>query len=977
MSFDIPDTGEPPRRPAPPGRRSRGALVPTLVILLVLGFGFTLFANFWTDLLWFRSVGYVGVFSQQLLIKGGLFLALGLVMAGLVALNLLVAYRLRPGFRGMTLEQQSLDRYRMALEPYRRLAVIAVSAGIGLLAGVSASGQWRTWMAWRNSVPFGVKDKQFDLDVSFFSFGLPWWRFLLSFAFAAVILSLILSIATHYLYGGLRLQSPGTKASPGAQAHLSVLLGVAVLFKAVGYWLDRYALAVESSDFVVQGWTGLRYKDVHAVLPSKTILASIAVICALLFFLNVVRRTWMLPGVGFGLLVLSALLIGGVYPTLVQQFQVKPSEGDKEAPYIQRNIEATKKAYGLDKVKVTPYDAKTQVAAGQLRNDADTTASIRLLDPSVITPTIQQLQQIKSFYGFSGALDVDRYEVDGKLQDMVVAVRELDLAGIPPEQRTWVNQHIQYTHGFGFVGALGTRADSNGNPVFVESNLPPTGKIGSTAKYEPRIYFGEKSPEYSIVGGPPGGPKSELDYPDDKSPSGQASYTYQGKGGVAMSSLFERILYATKFREGNILLSGSVNDQSRVMYVRDPRQRVEQVAPWLSLDSDPYPAVVNGRIQWIIDGYTTTNGFPYASKTTLNQATTDSLTNSQRTVVGTRDQVNYIRNSVKATVDAYDGSVNLYAWQEDDPVLRTWMKAFPGTVKPFKAINTQLLSHLRYPQDLFKVQREIYRQYHVGDGDPKAFYGGQDFWKVPADPNHSDTPGAGADALQPPYYLTLQMPGQAAPTFSLTSTFVPNARPNLAAFMSVDAQPGPGYGTIRVLQLSRNTTIPGPGQAQNNFEAQPAISEQLSLLRRGGSEIKFGNLLTLPVGGGLLYIEPVYVQASSGTRYPLLKKVLVGFGDQIQMRDTLQEALDAVFQGDAGSRTGEDGDPPTTTPPSGGTTPPTGGGNPNLQAAIRDAAQAFQEGEQALRDNDFAKYGEAQRRLKEALSRAAAASGKG
>ncbi|WP_407922128.1 UPF0182 family membrane protein [Carbonactinospora thermoautotrophica] len=963
LSFDIPETGEPPRHPAfASGRRRTGALLPTIVILLVLAFGFSLFADFWTDLLWFRSVGYASVFTAQLGTKIGLFLAFGLLMALIVGANMLIAYRLRPGFRGMTLEQQSLDRYRMALEPYRRLVLLLIAGGIGVLAGISAAGQWRTWLAWRNGARFDTRDPQFQLDVSFYTFGYPWWRFLLSFAFAAVILSLILTIATHYLYGGLRLQSPGEKATPAAQAHLSVLLGVFVLLKAGSYWLDRYGLAVQSDNFI-QGWAGLKYKDVHAVLPAKTILAAIAVICALLFFLNVVRRTWLLPGLGFGLLVLSAVLIGGVYPAIVQQFQVRPSEADKEAPYIKRNIEATRKAYGLDNVETKPYDAKTEVTAGQLRDDAETTNSIRLLDPSVVPPTFQQLQQIRSFYSFpSEALDVDRYMIDGKLQDTVVAVRELDLGGIPDAQRSWVNDHLKYTHGYGFVAALGTTRDAKGQPVFVESNVPPSGKMG---QYEPRIYFGEKSPEYSIVGAPPGAEPRELDYPDDSSPSGEKRYTYQGKGGVPIGSLFNKLLYTIKFREEKILLSSAVNSRSKILYIRDPRQRVQKVAPWLTLDGDPYPAVVKGRIMWIVDGYTTANGYPYSTRTTLGAATSDSLTTSQRTVLALRDQINYIRNSVKATVDAYDGTVTLYAWDENDPVLKTWMSAFPGTVKPRKDISPELMSHLRYPQDLFKVQRDIFTRYHVTD--PQSFYGGQDFWKVPADPTQDESGDRSAD--QPPYYLTMQMPGQDRPTFSLSTSFVPNKRTNLAAFMAVNAQPGPDYGKIRVLELSRNTTIPGPGQVQNNFESNPEVSRELSLLRGRGSEVKRGNLLTLPVGGGLLYVEPIYIQAATGTSYPLLHKVVVGFGDQIQMRETLQQALDAVFQGDAGSQTGEGQQPAKPGKPS--QPAPPGG---DLQQALRDAQQAYQDGQEALKNGDFAKYGEAQRRLKEALDRAARAS---
>jgi uncharacterized protein len=958
LSFQRPNPGEPLRRPAFPQRRRSRALLPTVGILAAFIILFSLFAGYWTELLWFRSVNYQKVFTTQLVTRLGLFVVFALLMALIVGANMMIAYRLRPTFRGMSLEQQSLDRYRTTLDPFRRVALIVVAGGLGLIAGSAAAGEWRTWLQWRNATSFGVKDDQFGKDVGFYAFSYPWWRFLLGFAFAAVILSLLLTVATHYLYGGLRLQTPGDKATPAAQAHLSLLLGVFVLLKAVAYWLDRYGLAI-SGDRIFEGWTGLKYKDVNAVLPAKTILFAIALICAVLFFANVFRRTWMLPGIGFGLLVLSAVLIGGVYPAIVQQFQVRPSEADKEAPYIAKNIKATRQAYGLDKVQVKDYDAKTTVSQGQLRDDAATTATVRLLDPKKVSPTFEQLQQIRGFYNVADPLDIDRYEIDGRLVDTVVATRELDLEGIP--EGNWVNEHIKYTHGFGFIAARGNTADAEGKPVFAESQIPPSGKLGT---FEPRIYFGEKSPSYSIVGAPGGTAGTEIDYPDDKSPNGQRNNTYTGKGGVPVGSFFNQLLYTMKFREEKILLSSAVNSESRILYDRNPRERVEKVAPWLTLDSDPYPAIVDGRILWIIDGYTSTNGYPYSARTTLGEATSDSLTTSQRQVLALRDQVNYIRNSVKATVDAYDGTVTLYSWDDSDPVLRTWKKAFPGTVKDKSAISENLMAHLRYPEDLFKVQRDLLARYHVTE--PQAFYGGQDFWRIPTDPTGA---GGGGGAAQPPYYLTLKMPDQQAPTFSLSSTFVPNRRPNLAAFMAVNSAPGPDYGTIRVLKLPSGTAVPGPGQVQNSFSSDPVVADVIRGLRSGDADVQYGNLLTLPVGGGLLYVEPVYVQAASGTSFPLLRKVLVAFGSKVALENTLQEALNKVFIGDAGAGTGEGGGT-TTPPPAGGGGAAGGAVSPELRAALADASQALKDSEAALRANDLTKYAAAQKRLSEAVNRA-------
>jgi uncharacterized membrane protein (UPF0182 family) len=941
-------------------------LLPTVIVAGVLLLVFSIFTGIYTDFLWFKSVGYSSVFTKELSTKTLLFFVFGLLFAAAVAVNFVVAWRTRPAYQALIPGQQELDRYRMAIDPYRRYVVLAIVALLGLIAGSSASSEWRTYLQWRNGQPFGVKDPQFGMDISFFAFDLPWWRFVLSFAFATVVLCLIAAAVTHYLYGGLRLQAAfGERATPAARVHLSVLLGTFVLLKAVAYWLDRYSLAVKEDRIGRADFTGLTYTDVNAVLFGKITLAGIALICAVLFFANVFRRTWLLPGLGVGLLLLSALLVGGIYPAIVQRFQVKPAEPDKEAPYIKRNIAATRTAYGIDKVKVQDYTARTDASPGQLRADSETTATVRLLDPAVLSPTYKNLQQIKAYYDFQTSLDVDRYTIDGKRRDLVSAVRELDLTGLPAEQRNWINDHTVYTHGFGFVAALGNETDG-GRPSFVSSNIPPQGQIG---KFEPRVYFGEESPSYSIVGGPKGSTARELDFPDDSSGTGQQNNTYAGKGGVEVSSLWRKLLFATKYKEANLLLSDRVNKDSRILFDRQPKKRVEKVAPWLTLDGDPYPAVVNGRIKWIVDGYTTTNGYPYATRSTLEDITADSQTTSSTALVTPVARVNYIRNSVKATVDAYDGTVELYQWDETDPVLKTWMKAFPRTVKPKSEISADLMAHLRYPEDLFKVQRTLLARYHVSD--PQAFYGGGDFWRVPTDPTNDRA------RAQPPYFLTLKMPGQESASFSLTSTFVPTgARENLVAFVAVNSDPGPDYGTFRVLQLPRSVQINGPSQVQNAFVSDAAVAEQINLLRRG-TTVKYGNLLTLPVGGGLLYVEPVYVEAEAATSFPLLRKVLVSFGNKVAFEDTLQQALDQLFSGESGVDTGEvtppPGGTPTPTPTATGTASPGTGDNAALRAALADAQEAFADGQAALKANDFAAYGRAQTRLEDAIKRAVAA----
>jgi hypothetical protein len=934
------------QRPSFNFRGRKSPLTLTIGFLVVLGIVFTAVSGFYADWLWFKSVNYTSTWSTILGTKAFLFVVTGLLTALLVMFNALVAYKRRPLYVPMTIEADNLERYRAQIEPIRRGVFIAASLALFYFAGASGSTLWRSWLQFKNSTDFGVKDPQFNMDISFFAFRLPFWQTLIGWAISTLILAIIASVAVHYLYGGIRLQVREDRTTVAARVQLSVLLGSVVLLKAVAYWFDRYALALKESKLI----TGLTYTDVNAVLPAKAILTGIALICALLFFANIVRRSWVLPAAGTVLLVISSVLIAGLYPAAIQTFQVKPSESSKEAVFIQRNIDATRAAYGLEDVTVSDYQATLTTSAGQLAKDAATISNIRLMDPNVIAATFRQLQQIKPYYTFPDSLDVDRYTVNGVKRDVVVAVRELNIDGNP--SRNWINDHLVYTHGFGFVAAYGNTRDADGKPSFAVGDLPPTKGLG---EFEPRIYFGENVPDYSIIGGVKTDSPVEFDYPDDSSANGQKNYTYAGTGGVPVGSLLNKLVFALKYQEQRILLSSLINKDSKILFERNPRDRVAKVAPWLTLDGDSYPAIVDGRILWIIDGYTTSAGYPYSRRTTLSSATSDALTANSSSVTAQGDQnINYIRNSVKATVDAYSGQVTLYQWDEKDPVLKTWSKAFPGTIVPKSKISPQLLEHIRYPEDMFRVQRDILSSYHVTTA--AAFYGGQDFWRVPRDPS---TFGANAGA-QPPYYLTLQMPGEAKPEFALTTPFVPRGgRENLSAFAVVNSDSGPNYGKITVLQLPRSTNVAGPSQVASNFEAKPEVANSLSLLRQGGSDVVLGNLLTLPVGGGLLYVQPVYVRATSNSAaYPLLQKVLVSFGDQIGYDDTLKGAIDQVFGGNSGTSAGG-------TPASG-----TSSTNSSLANSLASAKKAYADGLAALAKGDFAAYDKAQKRLKSALDAA-------
>ena len=927
-------------------------LVPVAIGLIALIVVVVIVAGVWTDYLWFRSVDYGTVFGVTYGTRWTLFFVAGIFMALVTGLNAFIAFRLRPLYRPVQPRRPGAEAYRMAIDPHRRLLLGLALFVVGLISGLSASGAWRTWLMFANQVPFGQRDPQFKLDISFFVFTYPFIRLVLGYLFAAVLLSLAAATLVHVLYGGLRLQGRRLRATKGAQVQLFLLLGVFVLLKAVAYWFDRYGI-----DFSQRGTvtTGASYTDVNAVLPAKTVLAVIAVLCAVLFFAGAVRHSAMLPAVGLGLLVLSAILVGGVYPAIIQQFVVKPNELAKESKYIAREIAESRRAYAVGGAKVISYPGATTESSAALAARVANLPGMRLMAPAVISQTFQQLQQVKSFYQFPSMLSVDRYPLTpgGQPQDLVVAVR--GMGGPPQGQANWINTHLVYTHGFGFVAAKANAMAADGTPAFVEKDIPPSGVLGNSQTYQPRVYFGQQQNAYAIVGGPPGGPRQELDYPA-RNAAGQVNYTYTGNGGVPVGSLLNRFWYAVKFRELNIMLSGAINSYSKILYDRQPLARVAKVAPFLTLDGSPYPVIADHRIMWVVDGYTTTDLYPYSERLSMPQATSTSQAPNGSVAGQQVGQINYIRNSVKAVVDAYTGAVTLYQWGPPDPLLRTWMNAFPGIIKPRSAVPGYLLPHLRYPPDLFEVQRQILAKYHVEN--PQAFYGGQNFWAVPNDPTVSQ----GNGLSQPAYYLTLTMPGYRHPEFSLTTTYVPRGRANLAAYMAVDSNPRSGYGSIRILQLPQDTAIAGPSQVQNAFETFARASIELTQLRKGGSSVTLGNLITLPVGGGQLFIEPIYVSAAaagSAGSYPTLQRVFAYYGgqpDPVGYGPTLAGALAQVFTG-----------LPATSPGI-----PSGQGT--ISAAVRmylqQAEAAYAQAQTALRNGDFTAYGQAIASMKQALDNA-------
>ena len=950
----------------------RKAIAMTLVVIAVIVVGFFIFASLYADWLWFDQLGFTGVLWTQWTARVIMFLVGFAAMAVPVFAAIQLAYRLRPVYARLS---SQLDHYQEVVEPLRRLAMWGIPVFFGFFAGFAAAAQWETVWLWANGVDTGTTDPQFQMDVGFYLFSLPFLSAALGFASAVILVCLGVTVLVAYLYGSVRVGQRELRISKAARIQLAVLAGLYLLVQAASLWLDRYKTLTKQGDRI----TGASYVDDHAIIPGLTILAIAAIIVALAFFVTAVIGRWRFPLIGAGLLIVSSIVVGIAYPWVLYNISVRPNQETLESPYYQRNIDATKVAYGIDGLQKSDFQAVTDAEPGQLRADAETTASIRIMDPAIISPTVRQLEQYRSYYKFTDPLDVDRYQIDGQSQDTVVSVRELNLDQLG-QAASWYNTTLVYTHGYGMVAAKGNARTSDGNPVFVERGIPTAGDLTNSENYEPRIYFGESSPTYSIVGAPEGSADIELDYPRGTGESAQTKTTFSGNGGPNIGNPFNRLIYSLKFQSTDILFSDGINQDSQILYDRNPIDRVQKVAPYLELDNDPYPSVVDGRIVWIIDGYTLSANYPYSSIVSLRDAISDTTNTTPRVAL---DDVNYIRNSVKATVDAYDGSVTLYAWDETDPLLQAWQKVYPSTLKPIADMSGDLMSHVRYPTDLFKVQRAMLGTYHVDDA--QSFYQRDNAWKTPDDPTQSNP------VLQPPYYLTMKMPGQDAPSYSMFTTFIPggeDTRNVLMGYLSVDADAGSekgvksaNYGKLRMLEINAETPVPGPGQVQNTFNSEPSVSAFINILKQGQSEVLNGNLLTLPVGGGLLYVQPVFVQSSGSTKLPTLQKILVAFGNDVAFEDTLQGALDALFGGDSGASTGDNNVTPTPSPSASGE-PGTGetGGSGNdvaTQAALKDAQQAMLDRDAALKAGDLTKFAEADARLTAAVQKLLALNGTG
>ena len=1007
-----------PNRPRKGASRGNKILIGIVLALAIVVSLFFALAQFITDVMWYDQLGFQSVIWTQLGTRIGLWIAYALLLAGVSFISATLAIRARPDaadgstirVKGDTIEIGKGVSSRNA----RRVAVV-VSLIVGLIFGAQFNSNWSEILLMFNAQSFGTTDPQFGLDNGFYVFVLPGLRLIMSAVSLLLLAGIIFSVITHVLMGGIRITMPVNgrglfNITKRARRQIGIWLMLNMFAWAANQVVGVFStLTTEGSRI-----TGATYTTVNATIPVTFVMAAITVILGVVLGIWIMKshalegqapiavrasealKAWKVPTVAIASAVVVSLVLTVAWPMLLQRFRVNPNAQEMESTYIQRNIDATRAAYGLNKVKTEQYKATTEGEAGALADSAESTAQIRLLDPQIVSPTFKQLQQSKQYYTFADTLSVDKYEVDGVSQDTVIAARELDLDGL--DNRNWVNDHTVYTHGYGVVAAYGNKVTSDGQPKFFESGIPTQGKLTDSEQYEPRIYFSPNASEYSIVGAPDGTKSWEFDYPTG---SEGATNTFKGDGGPKIGNIFSRLLYAIRFGSDQILFSDRVNANSQILYDRSPKERVAKVAPYLTLDGRVYPAVVDGRVKWIVDGYTTSDAYPYSQMTDLGDATKDSTTETSSTVTGLNSQnANYIRNSVKATVDAYDGSVDLYVWDESDPVIKAWEQIFPGQYHQLSEISGDLMSHLRYPESLFKVQRELLAKYHVSSAN--QFFSGEDFWQTPVDPTESQQ-AQQRDILQPPYYLTLQTGGSNEPVFSLTSSYIPagsSTREILTGFLSVDSDAGnekgkigSNYGTIRLQELPKDSNVPGPGQAQNNFNASADVSKELNLLESGSTNVQRGNLLTLPLGGGLVYVQPVYVKSSGSTSFPLLKKVLVAFGDQVGFANTLDEALDQVFGGNSGASAGDaenveggtssgktDGKTDSSgqqgdTSQGGSTDSSTGNdtsgtASGDLKNALNDAAQAMKDSDAAMKKGDWSAYGEAQKKLQEALNKA-------
>ena len=804
--------------------------------------------------------------------------------------NLFLADRLAPKIRPPGPEDELARRWQQFMGRRAILVRSVISLLFALMVGAGVSSQWQSWLFFTNRVDFGITDQQFGRDVGFYVFQLPFLTFVVSWAFAAILVIFVVTTIQHFLNGGIRVQGQaGSRVTPQVKAHLSLLLGLLALAKGVGYYLDRFELTLSSRGFV----DGATYTDVKAQMPALQLLMIVSVFCFGLLVFNIWRRGFTYPIIAVGLWALVATLAGTIYPALVQRFQVEPAESTKELIYIERNIEMTRIAMGLDQVMLQDFSYKPTLTPKDIEENLATVRNVRLLDPAVMRDTFQQTQGIKSFYDFRD-IDVDRYEIDGRTTQVVLAARELKQTDLP--NTSWESEHIAFTHGYGIAAAPANAIDANGRPAYALADIPVTANDGAAALEidSPGLYVGEGLKGYALVGAT----RDEMDFQDDDDRTEVTRY--DGADGVGIGSLARKLAFALRFTEPNLVVSGEVGPETRILYKRDVVDRAKTLAPFLKFDQDPYPAIVEGRVMWILDAYTSTDMFPYAQRVNPRAVRSGDL----------RSSLNYVRNSIKVVIDAYDGAPTFYIVDDDDPLAQSYRQQFPqlfsDTPPPL-----EIAKHFRYPEDLFRIQTDMWGRYRIND--PAEFYDAAGAWSIAQDPGNSigltavesviDAAGnviSSSEVRVAPQYLLMRLPGAEDESFVLFRPFVPfsddDSRKNLKGFMVVHNDPG-RYGEIEVYEIRSSTPVDGPALFNSNIQTEEEISERLTLLNQNGSTVVPGNLLLIPVGNSLLYVRPLFIEATGTTAVPELQLVIVGVGPEVVIADSFESALAKAIPG--------------------------------------------------------------------------------
>jgi len=866
-----------------------------LVFVGIIGFSIArAIATFFTNYLWFDSVDLNSVWIKILLTKSILVAATSLLAFAFIFINLRLAVRATPVmdiFESFE-SQDPLTRFREFFNErflkYRLWGAI----GLSLFLGAGASQLWEQVLLFINQKSFGVTDPVFQYDVSSYVFGLPLYRLFVSWGFQLVIFTSFIIILFFIATGALQLrQGRLPEVSSGAKAHLSVLLAFVAVLKAFAYRLDAMELLYSPRGKVF----GASYTDVVAHLPALNLLILISLFGAVLLLVNIKRRGWLLPATAISLWLAVSIIVGGVVPAAIQRFRVVPDELNKELPYVENHINYTRLAYGLDSIEEKSFEASPNLTDNDISDNAQTVDNIRLWDPTVLAETYSQLQEIRAYYALD-EVDVDRYRINGELTQVMVSARELDQTNLPAVG--WVNERLQYTHGYGVVFSPANNVASQGQPDFYVKGVPATTTVSELEVEQPRIYFGEsaESVEYVVVNSL----QDEVDYPLSTEGQSVAYTNYSGDGGVGIGSFFRRLGFALRYSELNLLISNQLSDDSKLIMERNVVSRVKKAAPFLYTDNDPYLALIDGNLFWIIDMYTVSDKYPYAQPADTRRINENS---------GLPMNFNYLRNSVKAVVNAYDGTMNFYVVDENDPLISSYKDIFPDLFTPKSSMSSELLDHIRYPEDLFTIQSDMYRDYHMTD--PRVFYADEDPWVIPSD--SSTTPRVATlrgefteIGFKPmlPYYLLMSLPGESDLSYLIFQPFNPENRPNMQSFLVADADPE-NYGQLIDFRLPKGEFVDGPSQVATRINQDPDISQIFTLLDQQGSSVIKGNLFVVPINQSILYYQPIYLQGEQNP-LPEFKFVVVVFQDRIIMEESLTEALASVFGGDFATENVED-----------------------------------------------------------------------